>query len=94
MYADFKDSFGQIELHPETALSASIFFYKNKGDGLPTLNSENAVKDKNNEPILYPAFILHHHTVKKIYQRSLNILLVRPPNFIKNIIMMKTRFQM
>ena len=54
-YADVKDGFGRIILHPETALSALIFFYKNKEDGLPTLNSENAVKDKNNEPILYPA---------------------------------------
>ena len=53
-YADVKDGFGRIELHPETALSALIFFYKNKEDGLPTLNSESTEKDKNNEPILYP----------------------------------------
>ena len=38
LYADVKDGFGRIELHPETALSASIFFDKNKIDGLPTLN--------------------------------------------------------
>ena len=50
-----KDGFGRIILHPETALSALIFVYKNKDDGLPTLNAENAIKDKNNEPILYPA---------------------------------------
>ena len=54
-YADVKDGFGRIILHPETALSALIFVYKNKDDGLPTLNAENAVRDKNNEPILYPA---------------------------------------
>ena len=50
-----KDGFGRIILHPETALSALIFFYKNEQDGLPTLNSKNTVKDQNNEPILYPA---------------------------------------
>ena len=50
-----KDGFGRIILHPETALSALIFFYKNEKDGLPTINSKNAVKDKNNELILYPA---------------------------------------
>ena len=54
-YADVKDGFGRIILHPETALSALIFIYKNNDDGLPTLNIENAVRDKNNEPILYPA---------------------------------------
>ena len=54
-YADVKDGFGRIILHPETALSALIFVYKNKDDELPTLNTANAVRDKNNEPILYPA---------------------------------------
>ena len=54
-YADVKDGFGRIYLHPETALSALIFVYKNYDDNLPTLNVENAIRDKNNEPILFPA---------------------------------------
>merc|ERR1712208_168590 len=53
-YADVKDGFGRIILHPETSLSVLIFVYKNKDDGLPTLNTAKAVRDKNNEPILYP----------------------------------------
>ena len=54
-YADIKDGFGRIILNPETALSALIFIYKNKKDGLPTLNLDNAVKNKGGEPILYQA---------------------------------------
>ena len=46
LYADVKDGFGRIFLHPETALSALIFVYKNRNDNLPTLNVENAIRDE------------------------------------------------
>ena len=45
-YADVKDGFGRIILHPETALSALIFFYKNKKDRLPILNLRQNSKCK------------------------------------------------
>ena len=75
-YADVKDGFGRIILHPETILSAAIFVYKNEKDGLPTLNLKNAVKDQNNEPILYQAVYSSSSygtkDLSKIFENSLS----------------------
>ena len=53
-----------------------IFVYKNKDDELPTLNTANAVRDKNNEPILYPAVYssssYRRKDLPKIFEYSLS----------------------
>ena len=82
-YADVKDGFDRIILHPETALSALIFFYKNEKDGLPTLNSENAVKDENNEPILYPAVYSSSSYVQKDLPKIFEYSLSKATKFYK-----------
>ena len=62
-------------------------------DGLPTLNSENAVKDENHEPRLYPAVYSSssygQKDLPKIFKYSLN----NPQNFTKNITMMTIKYQ-
>ena len=47
-----KDSFGNIFLHPETALSCQVFLYKSKDDSLPTLDITKPKVNPNQEPIL------------------------------------------
>ena len=54
-FADIRDGFGAIKLHPATALSCTILIMKNKSDNLPTLSIDNAIKDKNGKPQLYEA---------------------------------------
>ena len=59
IFADVSDAFGHILLNPDTALSYQIYLYKSTEDSKPTLDLTKAVRDENNETILFPLVYSH-----------------------------------